>query len=175
MPLPAAAQPDSFAIYYSGAKLVKSVLSMLLAAVIVLTCGGLIHPRWFGWCLVALGVLILVMSVGETAKFFRSAPAVLLTREGLNDHSQKPVMFIPWTEIQKVTLHTLRVNGLLSSRKLILNIQKPGAEMTKRQIDLDTLKGNPKAIAETVLVWTNHSRPAGPMPLQEDMSDKANR
>jgi hypothetical protein len=166
--IPPVSNQAGFEIQYSGIKLFKNVLLGLFLAIIALACGGLIHPRWLGWCIVAVGVIAIIFAFSEFRRMFSSKPALVFSREGLSDNSAHPPRMIRWDEIQKVTLWTLRINGLPSGRTLILLVPAPKGESPKHRIDLDTLKGNPKVIAQTVLDWTNALRPSRPMMLGED-------
>jgi hypothetical protein len=124
IPRPPGGTPDagSYGIPNSRAKVVKSVLSFIVVAAILLCCGGFINPRWVGWCLIAVGLICMILALAEGRKLFDGSPVLLLTAEGFCDNSRKPARIIPWNDIQKVTLWTLRVNGIPSTRTLILDV-----------------------------------------------------
>ncbi len=170
--MPPPIQPVSyqagFEIPYSKSKLFGEVLLGLFFAVIALACGGLIHPRWFGLCILAIGLLLLCFVWSKFRQIFKSEPALVFSRDGLLDNTARPPRMIRWDEIQKVTLWTLRVNLMPAGRTLILLVPAPDGESQKHRISLDALKGNPKVVAQTVLDWTNALRPSRPMMLGED-------
>lgn len=172
-------------IRYSTGKVIQSVLLLGLFAVIVLACGGIIRPRWVGWCLIGVGVLALVVTIVEARKLFATTPVLVFSEGGLLDNSARPDVLLPWAEVRNVTLWTLRVNGVPSTRTLIFDLapqvspqpsgpQASGPEDGERRhrIDLDNMKGAPRAIADTVLAWANRGRPAMPMALREGAGEE---
>ena len=172
-PMPPPAAWPNQVVTYSKAKVIKSIFGFAALALVVLICGGFINPRWVGWCLIAVGILILVVMVAEFRKLFSNSPVLVLSEEGLRDNSAKPSVLVPWADIRKVTLWTWRVNGVPGTRTLILELNARIEGEEKHKIDLDNLKGNPHHLANTVLAWANRGRLATPIMLQEGAGEKA--
>ncbi len=162
----AAGQSD-FGIPNSRAKVIRSVLLLVFFAAVVFTCGGFINPRWVGWCLIGLGVITSLLVVTECRKLLDRSPVLVFSADGLTDHSRKPGTTILWGDIRKVTLWTVRVNGVPGTRRLILDLPDVDGSPHRHRLDLDTLKGNPRAIAEAVLQWANRNGRDISITLQE--------
>lgn len=159
--------PPPVGIPNSPIKVVWSAFLIGFFSLALLGCGGIINPRWIGWCLIAAGVLGVVLAIANLWKAIDATPVLVLSGEGLFDQSEKPGVLTPWHELHGVTLWTLRVNGIPSTRRLILNLGGAGPDAKTRSISLDDLKGSPKEIADMVLAWANWARQtAGAAPLQ---------
>jgi len=171
-PIPRSPSPQSFGIGYHKGKLLWTIFGGFFLALVVLCCGGLIHPRWLGWCLIVLSVLIGIFAVCSIGRLFRREAVIVFTPEGLHDNSQKPTAIIPWGEIRKVTLFTVRVNGMPGSRTLILDLTNKPEDEAERRISLTDLKGNPQQTADMVVAWTNRYRPSRPIALETATGDE---
>lgn len=160
--------PPNWGVSRSTLKVIWSAFLGFFLAVVLLGCGGIMNPRWLGWCLLAAGVIAALFAIAELWSLLDRSPVLAFYAEGLFDRSEKPAALIPWHEIHGVSLWTLRVNGLASTRKLILKLGHAGEDAPTRSIELTNLKGNPTQIAEAVLAWVNGARQSSgtsPLPL----------
>jgi hypothetical protein len=164
---------QSFGIGYHKGKVLWTVVGSFILAAVVLGCGGLIHLRWVGWCLIVLSVLIAIFAISSISKLFDGGAVLFFAPEGLHDNSRKPRAMIPWNDIRKVTLFSVRVNGMPAGRTLILELSNKPEDEATRRISLSDLKGNPSQTADLVVAWTNRCRTAPPILLENAMGDEA--
>ena len=60
LPPPVAAVQPPFGIPNSRAKVLKTVLGFIFFALVLFACGGIINPRWVGWCLIGVASIALI-------------------------------------------------------------------------------------------------------------------